>query len=190
VDDDDTILHVSPFRACTLDCVPPTSAPYATPFCSLHFVSLPRMFAVQTAVVFCPHTMHILHAPSCPFRFLTCDMGKEADLERSLKIPERAEGATQCYLRGIGIRNWGVVVTPDQEIAASDHRDEPETLNKLQHSPRIWRILGAHISTPSSDWQHSMSARANGLVKMSATCAVVRTNTGAMTPDSTTSRNQ
>jgi len=38
-------------------------------------------------------------------------MGKEADLEQSLKIPERAEGATQYHISGIGIRNWGVCHT-------------------------------------------------------------------------------
>ena len=43
-------------------------------------------------------------------------MGKEADLERSLKIPERADDATRYHISGIGDRNWGVVVRPDQEI--------------------------------------------------------------------------
>ena len=46
----------------------------------------------------------------------TRDMGKEADLEQSSKIPESAEGATRYHISGIGVRNWGLVVTPDQEI--------------------------------------------------------------------------
>ena len=35
----------------------------------------------------------------------TCDMGKEADLEQSSKILERAKGPTQYHISGIGVRN-------------------------------------------------------------------------------------
>ena len=43
-------------------------------------------------------------------------MGKEADLERSSKIPERADDATRYHISGIGVRNWGAIETLDQEI--------------------------------------------------------------------------
>ena len=82
---------------------------------------------------------------------------------------------------------------PDERGLRTDQRTDPTTcIRRKQTStlPPNPAQVASYADKPSMPRKRSMSARGRALVKMSATCMCVGTNTGQIAPVSTTSRSQ